>query len=366
MYRSTAHRLTGARRLAALLILASTVACGDGPTGTQRPPVQQPGPEQPAKVASVEIDPGTLQLPVEGTRNLSVKLRAQNGALLTGRTVSWSSSDPTVVRVDINGNVTALRQGTAVITATSENVQGNATITVIPPASAGPVAHVLVTGGGEIEPGESRTLGVQLRAADGTVLQGRTVTWSSSDSSVVRAFANGYVLGLKGGTATITATSEGKSGSVTLVIPEWLQFDLRTLAGQALPAITEFSADTTNRTEHGMLVTEYRQRVTWGRVWLSTLDTRYRQRYTVETWKREVTYFQGNTITGTEVMISSRDVRDEGMAVLYDVFTGEPIYESTKFGNHSFRVYRMEGRDRLIHQRLPGTTEQSFDMVFAK
>jgi hypothetical protein len=365
MYRSTASRLTGARRLAALLILAAAAACTDEPTGSSRPPVQQPGEQKPPAVASVEIDPGTLQLTVEGSRNLSVKLRAPGGALLTGRTVSWSSSDPTLVRVDENGNVTALRVGTAVITAVSEGKQGQATIEVIVPAPV-PVAHVIVTGGGDIEPGESRPMNVELRAANGAVLYGRTVTWSSSDSSVVRAFETGHILGLKGGTATITATSEGKSGSVTLVIPEWLQFDLRTVAGQGLPAITEFSADTTNRTEFGMLVTEYRQRVSWGSMWFSTLDSRYRQRYIVETWKREVTYLNGSFIIGADVRISSREVRDEGRAEMYDVWTGEPIYESTTFGNHEFRAYRTEDRGRVIHQRLPGTTEQSFDMVFAK
>lgn len=364
MYRSISSRLTAARRLAALLVLAAA-ACSDAPTGSNRPPVQPPGGQKPPAVASVEIDPGTLQLPVESSQVLFVKLRALGGAVLTGRTVTWSSSDPTIARVDENGNVTALRVGTAVITAVSESKQGQATIEVIVPAPA-PIAHVIVTGGGDIEPGESRTLNVELRAANGTILYGRTVTWSSSDSSVVRAFENGHILGLKGGTATITATSEGKSGSVTLVIPEWLQFDLRTVAGQALPAVTEFSADTTNRTEYGMLVTEYRQRVYWGSLWLSTLDSRYHQRYIVETWKREVTHLQGSFIVGAEVRISSREVRDEGRAELYDLWTGEPIYESTTFGNHSFRAYRTADRGRRIDQRLPGTTEQSFDMVFVK
>lgn len=364
MYRSTAFRLTGARRLAALLIIAAAAACGDA-TGANRPPTQQPGGEKPPTVASVEIDPVTLQLPVEGYRNLSVKLRTLGGAVITGRTVAWSSSDPTLVRVDESGNVTALREGTAVITAASEGKQGQATVQVIVPAPA-PVAHVIVTGGADIEPGEARTLNVELRAANGAVLHGRTVTWSSSDSSVVRAFADGYVLGLKGGTATITATSEGKTGSMTIVIPEWLQFDLRTVAGQALPAVTEFSADTTSRTEHGMVVAEYRQRVSWGSLWFSTLDSRYRQRYIVETWKREVSYFQGNTIIGAEVRISSREVRDEGRAELYDVWTGEPIYESAVFDDHSFRSLRTLDRGRMISQRLPGTTDQSFDMVFVK
>lgn len=364
MYRFQAPRLTGSKRLAALLMLALSAACGDSATDSgPRPGPGTPPPDTTPVVASVEINPGTLQLPVDGTRALSATVRSRTGDVMQ-RLVEWTSSDPEVVRVDINGNVTALKVGTSTVSAAIGAVKGHSVIEVVGPP---PVAHVLVSGEtAGLEPGESRNLGVQLRAADGTVLQGRNVTWSSSDSTVIKAYADGRILGMQGGTATITATSEGKSGSVTIIIPEWLQFDLHALNQQVIPAVAEFTADTTDRTEHTMVVTEYRMKVTWGRVWLSTVDTRYRQRYEVQTWKRTVNYFQGSTITSPEEMIDSRTVSDEGRAEFYDVFTGEPIYESERFENHSFRVYRTEGRNRRIDQRIPGTTDQSFSMDFKK
>src|SRR5581483_5724824 len=49
----------------------------------------------------------------------------------------------------------------------------------------------------------------------------RTATWSSSDATVATVAANGVVKALKIGTATITATAEGRAGSaaVTVVSP---------------------------------------------------------------------------------------------------------------------------------------------------
>lgn len=368
MYTSRASRLTGARRLAALLTLATAAACGDGVTdGTPGRPGGQTPPDTTPIVASVEIMPGTLQLPVQGSRALSATVRTLSGRELTGRLLSWTSSDSTIVRVDVNGNATALRVGTAVITAALEGKQGQSTIEVVTPSQANPVASVRVTGKvGDLEPGESRWLSAELRSAIGAVLYDREITWSSSDSTVVRVLPGGQVTGVKGGTATITATSEGKSGSLTIIIPQWLQFDLSSVFMQGLPVELEMSADTTDRTEHGMVVTEYRLRLTWGRLWLSTIDWRYRQRYDLQLWRKQIAHINGNTITGPEELVQVRTIRDEGNAEEFDVFTGEPLYASTLFGGHLFRVYSTEGRGRLVSQRLPGEGGASYDLRFTK
>lgn len=361
------YRFRTPRRLAALVALTLAAACGDGVTNGQPGTPGKPGPTPPdttTVVASVEIDPGTLQLRVETSRALSATVRSRTGTIVTGRMVTWTSSDPTVVRVDINGNATALKVGTSVITAATDGKQGQSTIEVIPPPA---VASVHVQGdAANLEPGESRPLSVQLRAANGEVLYDRAVTWSSSDTSIVRVLPNGTVQGVKGGTATITATSEGKSGTLAIVIPTWMQYDLETVFGQGLPAVLEVSADTTDRTEHGMVIHEYRQRLVWGRLWLSTVDWRYRQRYDLQLWKKTITWWNGNTITGPEELVQTLTVRDEGLAEEFDVFTGEPIYASALFSGHDFRVYRTEGRGRLITQRIPGTTDASFDLRFNK
>lgn len=364
MYRSRACRLTGARRMAALLMVSLTAACGDGVTdGTPG----RPTPTTPPAVTSVEITPGTLQLQVQGTRALSPTVRTHGGAVLTGRLVTWTSSDSTVVRVDVNGNATALKVGTAVITAALEGRQGQSTIEVVPPPAPAAVASVTVLGeAAGLEPGESRQLAVQLRAADGEVLYGRAVTWSSSDSTVVRVFPGGHVLGVKGGTATITATSEGKSGSVTVVIPPWLTFDLHAADAQALPAVLSMTADTTDRTETSMKVTERRVRLSAGRLWISTVDSRYRQRYELGTWERTLTYFNGNVIAGEEQLVAARSVLDEGDAKMYDMWTGQAIYESWTFTGHTFRVQHTASRGRWTRQALPGEGGAEYELTFTK
>lgn len=57
-----------------------------------------------------------------------------------------------------------------------------------------------------------------LRDASGNVLGGRAITWASSNTSVATVGANGYVSALATGTATITATSEGKTGGAAVTV----------------------------------------------------------------------------------------------------------------------------------------------------
>jgi len=63
---------------------------------------------------------------------------------------------------------------------------------------------------------------VQLTAipkdASGTPLTGRTVTWASGNSAVATVSASGLVTGVAAGSTTITATSEGKSGSAGISV----------------------------------------------------------------------------------------------------------------------------------------------------
>jgi uncharacterized protein YjdB len=54
--------------------------------------------------------------------------------------------------------------------------------------------------------------------ANGTSLGGRTVTWSSDNMAAATVSASGLVTGLASGSAHITATCEGKSGSSSLTV----------------------------------------------------------------------------------------------------------------------------------------------------
>ncbi|MBL8962165.1 MAG: Ig-like domain-containing protein, partial [Gemmatimonadetes bacterium] len=57
-------------------------------------------------------------------------------------------------------------------------------------------------------------------SATGAPLAGRAISWSASDASVVSVSSSGLVTALTAGTATIVASSEGRSGSATVTVTQ--------------------------------------------------------------------------------------------------------------------------------------------------
>ncbi|HEU5183559.1 MAG TPA: PKD domain-containing protein [Gemmatimonadaceae bacterium] len=87
-----------------------------------------------------------------------------------------------------------------------------------PPSSA-PVATVTIDpADATVEAGANLQLAATLRDADGNLLTGRTVMWSTSDAAVATVSQTGLVNGVGLGTATITAMSEGHSGTATITV----------------------------------------------------------------------------------------------------------------------------------------------------
>src|SRR2546425_5339206 len=56
------------------------------------------------------------------------------------------------------------------------------------------------------------------RDANGAFLAGRSVTWASSNTAVATVNTTGLVTGVAAGQATITATSEGRSGTAVITV----------------------------------------------------------------------------------------------------------------------------------------------------
>jgi uncharacterized protein YjdB len=168
-------------------------------------------------VATVAVLPATLDLKPGDTGKLTAETRAADGTLLSGRVVTWASSDVAIATVDANGNVTGVAAGTATITATSEGQSGTAAVSVkttLQPVAAVAVAPAAVT----LKTGDVQQFTASLTAADGTPLTGRAVTWTSSDVAVLLIDAQGRSAALAPGTATVTATSEGVSGTAAVTV----------------------------------------------------------------------------------------------------------------------------------------------------
>ena len=176
----------------------------------------------PTPVASVEVTPPSATVQAGQTVQLTAILKDANGNLLSGRTVTWSSSNTAVATVDNSGLVSGAAAGSATITATSEGQGGTAAITVTPPPPPAPVASVTVTPApASVPTGQTVQLTATLKDANGNTLTGRTVTWASSNPAVATVTGSGLVSGVTAGAATITATSETVSGTsaVTVTAP---------------------------------------------------------------------------------------------------------------------------------------------------
>lgn len=197
-----------------LLVAASAVAilsCNGGDaTGPAPTPVA-------ASVASVTVTSTIQNITVGSSASLTATTLDANGNVLTGRTVTWSSSNSDIARVNDQGSVTGVAVGGPVtITATSEGKSGTSVFTIV----AIPVASVTVSPTAPtIMVGATTQLSASTLDASGNALTGRAVTWTSSNTAIASVSSTGLVTGLTvGGPVTITATSEGKSGSASVTV----------------------------------------------------------------------------------------------------------------------------------------------------
>ena len=167
-------------------------------------------------VASVTVSPASVSVLQGQTVQLTATPRDANGNPLTGRVITWQSSNSAIASVNGSGLVSGVAAGGPVtITATSEGQSGTASITV----SGVPVASVTVSpASASVPAGQTVQLSATLRDANGNILTGRSVTWASNNTSVATVTGTGLVTGKVAGSATITATSEGQSGTAAITV----------------------------------------------------------------------------------------------------------------------------------------------------
>lgn len=162
-------------------------------------------------VASVAVFPPSPTLLPGGSVRFTATARAEDGTALVSRPVHWSTSDQSVVTVDPSGIATAIAPGSATVTARSEEAENTAAVTV-----SVPVASVDVSPrDGTVEVRGTLRLVATPRDGSGTALD-RPVTWSSSDEAVATVDEDGLVAGISEGNVSISAASEGVTGTVTV------------------------------------------------------------------------------------------------------------------------------------------------------
>ena len=188
---------------------AEVTATAAGVTGRAALSVVAPAP------TAVAVIPDTVALTALGqTAQLAAEVRDQNGRVMEGVPVSWSSADTTVAAVDLAGLVTGIGGGATTIAATAGAVSGTAVVTVM--QSAGSV--VVSPAADTVAPGDTLRLAAEAFDANGHLIEGAEFAWSSGDGSIATVDATGMVRGLREGRVTITAASGDAQGTAEVTV----------------------------------------------------------------------------------------------------------------------------------------------------
>ncbi len=173
-----------------------------------------------SSIAEISLSKSQLSMIIGDTETLEAIITPEDATLR--EEITWSSTDQNVATVDNNGKVTAIKEGTAIISATVEGKKAECKVTV-------DYIHVSSIGISQANAtfyiGESLTLTAELKPSNVTY---NTIEWVSSDNNVVTVSENGRVTAVGKGEATVTAKSDGKEATChfTVLVPlTGLSFD---------------------------------------------------------------------------------------------------------------------------------------------
>jgi hypothetical protein len=175
---------------------------------------------------AVLVTPASLTLEDGQSAKVTATLRNPKS-----RTVRWSTSNASVATVDPVGNVTAVSNGSAVITVKMSD--DTTVLNTVPVTVAGPAVgsvSVIPANATLYVNGLSLRLSVGLRAADGRVIRGRALTYASPDINIADVTTTGIVRGrAPGGPIQVTVSAEGQTGTSRIRVAH---------AAELCPAVT--------------------------------------------------------------------------------------------------------------------------------
>lgn len=163
-------------------------------------------------VSGVSLNKTSTALNKGGTDQLTATVSPSNAS---NKTVSYSSSNTKVATVNSSGKITAVGGGTATITATAGGKSATCKVTVTVSQTG-----IAVSGAKDRKVAEGGTLKLTAAKVPADATDSYPVSWSSSDNSIATVSSNGTVTGVKIGTATVTATSNGWKAVYNITVTE--------------------------------------------------------------------------------------------------------------------------------------------------
>lgn len=202
------------RRRLGLAALASAFAAACSGGGTEPPP------PPPVPTVAVVVMTSPASAPLFGALGRTVQFTAEprdsTGAVVTGKTLTWSSDNSAVAQVNASGLVTAVGNGSTTIRASVSGKTGSLGVTV------GQVTtQVVVTPGTKSfgAKGSTQQLAGEARDSTGNAIAGKVFAWVSTNTAVATVGATtGLVTSVADGTTQIDAAVDGVTGSATVTV----------------------------------------------------------------------------------------------------------------------------------------------------
>lgn len=160
-----------------------------------------PGEVVEVPATGVEVSPTSVDINTGETSQLTATVLPTTA---TNKDVTWSTSDASVATVSSTGLVTAVSEGTATITVTTDD--GGFTVSTSVEVSDIAVTGVAVSPTSvALDINEIAQLSATVSPSNAT---NQEVSWSTSDATIATVSTSGLVTGVSQGTATITVTTE--------------------------------------------------------------------------------------------------------------------------------------------------------------
>lgn len=160
-------------------------------------------------VEKVTLDTYEAKLKVGEKIKLTATVLPENA---TEKTLTWTTSDESIVTVDSEGNVTAVALGEAVITATCGEISSVCSVSVVPTPAESVTLNISEA---ELKVGKSVKLKATVMPEDVT---DKTVIWATSDEAIATVDSEGNVAAVALGEAVITATCGEVSATCNVAV----------------------------------------------------------------------------------------------------------------------------------------------------
>ena len=166
----------------------------------------------PVPIHTITLQPQLDSVEIGETySNWLVTMQDAAGVTITGRTLTWESSNPAVATIDASsGVVTGVAVGSSPIIVRAGGKLAQSSMKVLQPI----LSIVATPDSFDLPLNTSRNIAVQLVGPGGVAITNRVITWSSSSPTVAVVSSGGVVTAVAMGTTTISISAGTKQKTV--------------------------------------------------------------------------------------------------------------------------------------------------------